>query len=337
MKLVYIIRMFIMLPIVFVLFLILSPIGIAVAEMGHNHVVPTLQGKTSSLSIEENIATITFGPINLPTGHSGDLAASLPKLFFNMPEDRYLIGYKSEIFTRDGRPLPGEYLHHLLLLDMDQKSISCPGEPLFFAGAGMEMTKTQFPKGYGVKLQKAHKLMALVAFYHKAPPTKDAMARFTMYMAPKGTKVESMEVYQVGVNVVCFSKFSERPKNQTDEGIEINPGVQVMTSSLNFLVDGCVKYAYPHGHNGVLLVALENKTTNRTLLRTVPEVEQDGDLKSFPDHQVYADVNGFSVNTKDDYEMILVHHRPLQQKGKAFGMGNYLLYMTPGKCPNSSS
>ena len=202
-----------MLSIVFACLLVLSQIGVVWAEVGHHHAVPTLQEKKAILSFEEDVITITFGPIDLPTGHSGDLAASLPKFFFSLPEDRYLIGYKSEVFTQDGRALPGEYLHHLLLLDMDQKSISCPGEPLFFAGAGMELNETRFPKGYGVKLHSAHKLMALVAFYHKVPPTKDAMARFTMFMAPRGTRVETMGVYQVGVNVVCFSKLSNRRRH----------------------------------------------------------------------------------------------------------------------------
>jgi hypothetical protein len=153
-----------------------------------------------------------------------------------------------------------------------------------------------------------------------------------MYLAPKGAKMASLEVYQVGVNVVCFSKFDQRPSNQSDEGISIQPGVQVNTAPLRFLVDGCVKYAYPHSHNGALLVALENRTSNKTLLRTVPKVTQDGTLIEFPLHQVYSDAQGFSVNTKEDYEMVLVHHRPLQQKSEAWGMGNYLLYMTRGEC-----
>ena len=50
------------------------------------------------------------------------------------------------------------------------------------------------------------------------------MARFTMYVAPKGTKVQEMDVYQVGVNIVCYSKFAQRGADQTDEGIEIKPG-----------------------------------------------------------------------------------------------------------------
>lgn len=310
-------------------------VGISHAEEGHHHKIPTLNKGKTTISYEADKITITFGPIDLPVGHSGDLAASMPKQFFQVPEERYLTGFKSEVYTKEGTLLPQEYLHHILLLDMDQKSISCPGEPLFFAGAGMEMTETRFPSGYGFKLDPSHKLMTLVAFYHKAAPTKDAMARFTMYTVPKDSSVQSMEVYQVGVNVVCFSKFDQRPKDQTDEGIYINPGVQVMSAPLHFLTDGCVKYAYPHGHNGVLLIALEDKTRKRTLLRTVPNVDKDGTLIGFPDHQVYSDTEGFPVNTKDQYEIVLVHHRPLHQEEEAYGMGNYLLYMTPGECPNS--
>ena len=295
--------------------------------------IPTLNKPLTSVTLQPNSVTVTFGPIDLPVHHSGDLAASMPKHFFKLPEDRYMTGYATEVFTKEGKTLPQEYLHHILLLDTNQDSISCPGEPLFFAGAGMEMRETRFPSGYGVKLDHTHKLMALVAFYHKAAPTKDAMARFTIYTAPKGEQMHPMEVYQVGVNVVCYSKFDQRPANQSDEGIAIEPGVHVMTEPLKFLVDGCVKYAYPHGHNGALLIALENRTRQQTLLRTVPDVLADGTLMGFPDRQVYSDPIGFPVTTTEEYEMVLVHHRPLEQQGDIRGMGNYLLYMTREACP----
>ena len=310
----------------------------AVAHDGESHgspKVPTLKKQLTRVTHAPDTITVTFGPIDLPVHHSGDLAASMPKHFFSIPEDRYMTGYKTEVFTKEGKLLPQEYLHHVLLLDTSQDSISCPGEPLFFAGAGMEMRETRFPAGHGVKLDKTHKLMALVAFYHKAAPTKDAMARFTIYTAPKGEQMHPMEVYQVGVNVVCYSKFDQRPANQSDEGIFIEPGVQVMKEPLKFLVSGCVKFAYPHGHNGALLIALENRTRQQTLLRTVPDVTADGTLLGFPDRQVYSDPIGFPVSTEEDYEMVLVHHRPLDQQGDIRGMGNYLLYMTRDSCPSA--
>ena len=314
------------------------PLSFAHEPDAHSkHKVPTLNKPMTSVTVNPDSITITFGPIDLPVGHSGDLAASMPKHFFNLPEDRYMTGYKTEAFTKQGKALPREYLHHILLLDMDQDSISCPGEPLFFAGAGMEMRETRFPVGHGVKLDQTHKLMALVAFYHKAAPTKDAMARFTIYTAPKGKELHPMQVYQVGVNVVCFSKFDERPANQSDEGIAIETGVHVIKEPLKFLVDGCVKFAYPHSHNGALLIALENRTRQKTLLRTVPDVLLDGTLVGFPDRQIYSNPVGFQVSTKEDYEMVLVHHRPLEQQGDIRGMGNYLLYMTQEACPTSQS
>ena len=301
------------------------------------HKIPTLKPSLTKVSLEPESIIITFGPIDLPVPHGGDLAASMPKHFFHLPEDRYMTGYKTEIFDGDGKPLPREYLHHILLLDMDQESISCPGEPLFFAGAGMEMRETRFPKGFGVKLDTTHKLMALVAFYHKAAPTPHALARFTIFTAPKGQSVHPMEVYQVGVNIVCYSKFDQRPANQSDEGIAINPGVQVMTEPLKFLVDGCVKFAYPHSHNGALLIAMENISRRQTLLRTVPDVAADGTLLGFPQRQVYSDPLGFQVSSKEDYQMVLVHHRPLHKVGDIRGMGNYLLYMTRDACPNRTT
>ena len=44
-----------------------------------------------------------------------------------------------------------------------------------------------------------------------------------------------------------------------------------------------------------------------------------------------------SRSPKDDYEMIMVHHHPLQNPNIHYGMGNYLLYMTPGVCQQPAS
>lgn len=309
--------------------------GPVLAGGGHHHDLPTLSGKAKTeVTVTDQSVTVTFGPIDLPVGHSGDLAASIPKHTFELPEDMYMVGYKANVYLKDGTPLPQQYLHHILMMDSHKESVSCPGEPLFFAGAGMEMTEARFPKGYGVKLGKGHKLMALVAFYHKVPPTKDVMASFTMQVAPKGSRVEPMDVYQVGVNIVCFSKFGKRAKDETDEGMLIRPGVDVRTAPLKFSMDGCTKFAYPHGHDQLLLITLDNKTTGKTLLRTVPNVGMDGAFKAFQQHQVYQDAAGFSVNSRDEYEMTMVHHKALDDKREQYGMGNYLMYMTRGPCPD---
>ena len=316
------------------------PAGTALADGGHQHgaapAVPTLKNQvTTKISITDEAVTLTFGPIDLPSSHDGELAASLPKHIFTLPEDKYMIGYKSEVFTKDGRALPQNYLHHILMMNNDKPSVSCDNEPLFFAGAGLEMTEASFPEGYGVKLEKGKHLMSVVAFYHKAPPTKDVMARFIMYTAKKDKPMKAMDVYQVGVNIVCYSKFAQRGPDQTDEGIEIKPGVSVHSAPLKFNMDGCVKFAYPHGHDELLLIALDNKTTNQTLLRTVPDVAMDGTFMAFQPHQVYKDREGFSVNKRDEYEMTMVHHHPLHNPNVQHGMGNYLLYMTPGECASA--
>lgn len=319
-----------------VLFLLLTVTGAVSAGGAHDHHVPQLSGRTTtSVSFENDRVTITFGPIDLPSGHDGELAASLPKHIFTVPDDMIMTGFHSAVFQQDGTPLPRQYLHHILMINQDKDSAACPGEPLFFAGAGMEMAETRFPLGYGVKLAKGQKLMTIVAFYHGVPPTKDVMASFTMEMAPKGSVVKALDVYQVGVNVVCFTQFDKRRPDETDEGIEIQRGVQVDRAPLKFKMDGCVKFAYPHGHDQALLIALENKTAQRTLLRTVPDVAPDGSFQSFLPHQIYRSPQGFPVNQRDEYEMVMVHHRPLQEPQTNHGMGNYLLYMTAGGCPSA--
>ena len=176
-------------------------------------------------------------------------------------------------------------------------------------------------------------MVAIVAFYHKVPPTQDVLATFTMELAPEGANIKPIKAYTVGVNVVCYSQFSKRPSNESDEGRELKPGiVQVDSKPLKFTVDACVKYAYPHGHDGLLMIALDDKTTNQTLLRSVPDVENGGNLRGFRAQQVYSSTKGFPVNTKDEYEMTMVYHLNRQETLDLHGMGNYLLYVAQGPC-----
>ena len=288
---------------------------------------------TTKVTLEGNNLILTFGPIDLPAGHSGELASSLPVHFFKAPRDLVVTGFKSRIFTKDGQELPGQYLHHILLQNLEEKSLSCPGEPSYFAGAGIEVTDAKFPEGYGVPIKKNSKLIAVVAFYHKVPVTKDVMATFTMELAPEGAAMKPVKAYTVGVNVVCYSQFNQRPANESDEGRALKVGlVQVDSRALKFTMDGCVKYAYPHGHDGLLLIALDNMTTNETLLRSVPDVDSTGNLRGFLSHQIYSSTKGFPVNTKDEYEMTMVYHLNRQENVDLHGMGNYLLYLMPGPC-----
>ncbi len=288
-----------------VLFFVAPPVF--AESNSHGHAPAALQPKgTTAVTLQGDALVLTFGPIDLPAGHSGNLASSLPIHSFKAPKDMTVTGFRSRIFTKDGKELPGQYLHHILLQNLEEKSLSCPGEPTYFAGAGIEITDAKFPPGYGVPIKKDSKLVAIVAFYHKVPPTKDVIATFTMDLAPD---------------------------NESDEGRELKPGVvQVDSKPLKFTLDGCVKYAYPHGHDGLLMIALDNKTMNQTLLRSVPDVENGGNLRGFLPHQIYSSTKGFPVNTKDDYEMTMVYHLNRQEPLDLHAMGNYLLYVSQGPC-----
>ena len=68
------------------------------ADGGHeHHAVPTLNNQTeTTVSVQGNVVTLTFGPIDLPAAHDGDLAASMPKHSFQLPKDMYMVGYKTD-------------------------------------------------------------------------------------------------------------------------------------------------------------------------------------------------------------------------------------------------
>lgn len=299
----------------------------------HDHVVPALSPAAPvSVEIEPDRITITFGPLDLPTGHDGELAASLPPHVFQVPRDTFLTGFHASLSKTDGTPLPRHYLHHLLLIDPNKESPACPGEVYFLAGAGLEMSDARFPEGYGVEIKAADRLMAVVAFYHGAPATTGVVARFTLYLASAGAGLTPLQVYHMGINVGCYRQLDRRAPGETDEGLPLPQGLSVVTAPVTFRMDGCVKYAYPHGHDHLALFTLENRTSGRTLLRTAPHTTKDGTLIGFPPSQVYSSARGFSVSKDEAYEMTMISHRPLHDRIPRYGMANYILYLTAGPC-----
>ncbi|MGH7258004.1 MAG: hypothetical protein ACREIM_06460 [Nitrospiraceae bacterium] len=244
-----------------------------------------------------------------------------------------MIGFHSSVRTKDGKLLSREYLHHITLMNMDKKSPYCEGMPYLVAGTGMEMYEAHFPPGYGLKLAKGTRLMAVAAFYHGVPPTDDVMAIFTMEMAPDGHNLHPLEAHNASISVDCYGNWkTKRASDETDEGIVLQPGVMVRSVPVKFYMDGCVRFAYPHGHDYLVLFTLENKTRQQTLLRTMPAVAPDGKLRGFSSEQVYSNGIGFTVSTRDDYEVMMIYHRPLHDTGPRYGMANYFMYMTPGAC-----
>jgi hypothetical protein len=126
-----------MLSYVVVLIAVLAVGTSAYADGGHSHqhVVPTLKNQaTTTVTATEDTVTLTFGPLDLPTSHDGDMGDSMPRHHFQLPQDRYLVGFKSAITTKDGKELPKNFLHHILMINNSKPSVSCPGEPLFFGG-----------------------------------------------------------------------------------------------------------------------------------------------------------------------------------------------------------
>jgi len=94
-----------------------------------------------------------------------------------------------------------------------------------------------------------------------------------------------------------------------------SPGPQ---RPLKFSMDGCVKFAYPHGHDELLMIGLDNTTKKQTLLRTVPDVTKTGASASF--YRTKSIISqGFPVTKADDYEMVMVHHHPLQRQEAHMG------------------
>ncbi|MCI0427429.1 MAG: hypothetical protein L0Z46_05390 [Nitrospiraceae bacterium] len=111
-------------PVACVLALVFT--GTALAGGTHSaHEVPKLlaQPKTT-VTYEGNRVTVTFGPVDLPSGHDEELAASLPKHIFKLPDDMTMVGFRSSVFLKDGTPLPRQYIFTTFCSSTRTKTVS---------------------------------------------------------------------------------------------------------------------------------------------------------------------------------------------------------------------
>lgn len=318
---------------IFISVFILLFCGTLQATEGNDRGIPTLlnQPKTT-VTVTEHHIVFTFGPLDLQTGPNIPMIANMAKQFFAVPQDMMVIGFTTLVFTKEGTPLPRHYLHHLSLLDLDKPSTFCPGAPYLIAGSGMELTQAHFPPGYGVQLKKGAKLLAIASFYHQVPRVTDVMATFILDRATPNEVRQPLTAYHVSVTGNCYQSFAQPTNKETEEGVVLGLGLQTLSHMIQFPIEGCVKFAYTHAHDYLALMVLENKTTQRTLLRTMPQVDQDGFLHGFSDNQVFSDPRGFQIHRQNVYRMMMVYYRPLQDTTPRFGMASYLLYMTNGSC-----
>jgi len=100
---------------------LLSFIDRVMASEGHEaHASPQLVTPATTLTYQPERVTITFGPVNVPSAHDGELAASLPKHVCELPDDFALLGFHACVYTKDGKELPRQYLHQILLITRDR-------------------------------------------------------------------------------------------------------------------------------------------------------------------------------------------------------------------------
>lgn len=288
----------------------------------------------SSVTWQDRQVTVTFGPLDIGDHAQGHIP--VPAHVFPVPNDLVILGYQASVGTSDGTPLPTHYLHHVSVLDTTRPSTFCKGAPYLLGGSGVEMTEVRFPSGHGVPVAKGAKLLAVASFYDHVEPRRDVVIRLTLHLAPDGASVTPLQTHHISVTSDCYLRFAESGTDETDEGLRLSAGITTRTTEVSFPFDGCVKFAYAHAHDYLVLMVLDNLSSRKTLLRTTPDLDEEGKLLGFPTEQVFSDINGFSINRRDRYRLTMVYHRPLHDRQERYGMATYLLYFTPPPCPTTS-
>ena len=215
---------------------------------------------TTKVTLENNTLVLTFGPIDLPAGHSGELASSLPIHFFKAPKDMVVTGYRSRIFQKMEGSFPASTSITFCCKILKRRACRVRESPRTLPVPVLRSLTQNSRPATACRSKKAASWSPSLRFYRKVPPTKDAIATFTMDLAPEGAEVKPVKVSHRRRQCGSATANSQTAFESNRRGHRAQGRlVQVDSKPLKFTVGQMVvKYAYPHGHDGLLLIALDD-------------------------------------------------------------------------------
>jgi hypothetical protein len=252
---------------------------------------------------------LLIGPVEL---RSGMPQLRLPIQMATLPVDGWLHGFRVTMEDAAGAAIPMEILHHVNLIDPDERGLFSPIARRVLA-AGRETSEQQLPRLIGYPVQQGDRVMISAMF---ANPTvtdvPDAYLRVRLFYSLEGDGVfEPRNVYPFYLDAMgpVGPKSFAVPPGRSTRAWEGSPAVP-----------GRVLGIGGHLHDYASLLRLVDATTGTVLWEVTPEKDEEGRVTGVPSTEFLWQL-GKEVHPEHLYRIEVVYDNPLDVPAPDGGMG----------------
>ncbi len=257
----------------------------------------------------EGALEFVIGPVDLAAAGAH---IRLPMQWAKVPFDAYMHGFEWEIRSGDGEMLPPDLLHHINLIDPDNRELFSPISRRILA-AGRETQKEEIPSILGYPLEKDGRILIATMFGNPLDEDyEDVYLHFKiLYSRADEGLISPRAVYPFYVDVMGFTdvKDFEVPPGHTERRYRVRPAVDARILGIG-----------GHVHDYATELRFEDVTTGDVLWRAEPDVNESGRVVGLPSSKFLLQL-GKKIYQDHEYEIIVEYENPLDIPAPDMGMG----------------
>ncbi|MEJ2311836.1 MAG: hypothetical protein P8Y07_06665 [Gemmatimonadales bacterium] len=250
-----------------------------------------------------------IGPVDLPADGPH---IRLPMQWVKLPFDAYMHGFEWEIRNGDGEALPADLLHHVNLIDPDNRELFTPISRRVLA-AGRENQHESIPGVIGFPLEEGGRMLIATMFGNPlGEDFADVYLHFKLlYSRADEGLIKPMAVYPFYLDVMGFDgvKDFEVPPGHTERSYTARPGVDARILGIG-----------GHVHDYATELRLEDAATGEVLWRAEPEYNEAGRMVGVPSSKFLLQL-GKKIYKDREYRIVVEYENPLAVPAPDMGMG----------------
>ncbi len=257
----------------------------------------------------EGALEFVIGPVDLPADGPH---IRLPMQWAKIPFDAYMHGFEWEMRDGSGELLPPDLLHHVNLIDPDNRELFSPISRRLLA-AGRDTQREEIPRILGFPLEEDGRI--LVATMYGNPlgeDFEDVYLHFKIrYSRADEGLITPKAVYPFYVDVMGFTDVKD---------FEVSPGHTVRSYRVRPGVDARILGIGGHVHDYATELRFEDVTTGEVLWRAEPDVNESGRVIVVPSSKFLLQL-GKKIYKDHEYRIVVEYENPLDVPAPAMGMG----------------
>lgn len=270
--------------------------------------VPGVAADLVSVRVDsvDHVLEVVVGPVHIPAGNDGH---RVPIQLVRLPAGGALHGFAWEITDADGRRLPDELLHHVNLIDPDQRDLFS-NTARRVAAAGRETGAQSFARFIGYPLPAGTRLLIVAMFSNPSAEPLEAHLRMRLRYSRYSGRFDPVPVFPFSLDVMgpVGEKSFAVPPGRTERSWEGSPAMDARVIAIG-----------GHLHDYATRLRLEDLTTGRVLWESRPRTE-NGRIVAIPVDMAWKR-GGIALHRAHRYRVSVVYENPTAAPTPHGGMG----------------